>query len=180
MTPSVVGARPDVCESSSLELANMDVVQAFLDLPKPIAAEDRARLFAPDYQLRRIGMTNLVEMLTPTAGMSSHLGYLPDSFRDRRDELVDIVAKNDVVWVLFRLRGTHTGDFWGSPGTGRTLDCLELAIFRLSQGKICEAWFMNDELALCRQLGLIVPRDLTGNANAGGQPSAPPDDRERT
>jgi hypothetical protein len=135
------------------EAANIEVVRAFLALPKPVT-KDQLEKVAPNFTLRRLGMLNLAQMFEPaTDGLPVH-GYTVDSFRDRRDEIVDVIAHGDVVWVLFRLRGTHTGEFWGVPESGRALDLLEIGIFRVEGGAVAEGWFMNDELAICRQLGL--------------------------
>lgn len=137
------------------EHRNIAIVRELLEAPKPLSAEDEARL-APQFRLRRLGMDNLAEMLVGEGtDHREHAGYTRDSFRDRRDEIVDVIARDDVVWVIFRLTGHHTGSFWGMPGTQQPLDLLELGIFRIDEGKVAEGWFMNDELAICRQLGMI-------------------------
>ena len=62
-----------------------------------------------------------------------------------------------MVGMLFRIQGTHKGNLFGIPATGKTIDVYELGIFRLAEGKITEAWFMADEAGVLLQLGAKLP-----------------------
>jgi predicted ester cyclase len=62
------------------------------------------------------------------------------------------------VFVKFRLTGTHQGDFFGIPATGKQVDIYEVGVFRLEHGQVVEGWFMADELGLIEQLGVEWPR----------------------
>jgi predicted ester cyclase len=84
-----------------------------------------------------------------------------DSMRDRQNILLDLTAKNDKVWGIFRVVGTHTGPLYGIPETGRHIDVIEVGLWRVEDGLITEAWYFGDELGLLRALGLNPP-DLTG------------------
>jgi predicted ester cyclase len=79
-----------------------------------------------------------------------------------------VVAEGDGVGMLFRVRGTQKGNFFGIAPTGKTIDINELGIFRLADGKITAAWFMADELGLLQQLGARLP------ARRDGQRIVPP------
>jgi hypothetical protein len=70
--------------------------------------------------------------------------------------------------MLFRVRGTHKGNFFGIAPTDKPFDIHELGIFRLADGRITEAWFMADELGLLQQLGAKMP------ARKDGQRIVPP------
>lgn len=151
---SVVGAAAPK-GMTPCELRNIEIVRELLETAKPMSPEDEARL-APDFRLRRLGMNNLAEMLAGAdVDHREHAGYSRASFSDRRDEIVDVIARDDVVWVLFRLTGHHTGPFWGMPGNGAALELLEFGIFRVEGEKVVDGWFLNDELAICRQIGLV-------------------------
>src|SRR5207237_4499701 len=95
-------------------------------------------------------------------GFPSTGSYLRGSFPDRHDEVVNICAEGDMVGMLFRITGTHKGDFFGIPATGKTIDAHELGVFRLKDGKVTEAWFMADEVALLHQLGAKLPARKDG------------------
>ena len=74
------------------------------------------------------------------------------SFPDWTEEVEDTIADQDRVVVRFRSRGTNLGEFLGKPPTGNHVEISEVAIFRLSNGKIVEQWVYPDMLSLQRQL----------------------------
>jgi predicted ester cyclase len=77
------------------------------------------------------------------------------SFPDMRMEIVDLIAEGDQVVGRFRCSGTHTGDWRGHPPTGRRFERIdEVAIFRFRDGKIVQAWSLEDTLRRLEQLGL--------------------------
>ena len=52
-------------------------------------------------------------------------------------------------------RGTHTGDLWGIPGTGKEVTVTGTSIDRIKDGWIVESWSNWDALGLMQQLGAI-------------------------
>src|SRR5262249_23885521 len=94
--------------------------------------------------------------------------YLRGAFPDRNDEIENIVAEGDMVGMLFRLKGTHQGNFNGIPATGKTIDVYQAGAFKLDSGKIPEAGFMAEGAGLLKQLGGALP------ARKDGKRVAPP------
>jgi len=88
--------------------------------------------------------------------------YLRDAFPDRVDVMEEVIADGDRVGLLFRVTATHTGPFFGIPPTGRRIDVHEIAWLRLKDGQLIEGWFMMDELALLKQLGVRLPPRVDG------------------
>lgn len=76
---------------------------------------------------------------------------------DRVDVIEDIIADGNQVGLLFRVTGTHSGNFYGIPATGRKIDVYEAGLFTLTDGRITSSWFMADEAALLRQLQAKLP-----------------------
>jgi SnoaL-like polyketide cyclase len=93
-----------------------------------------------------------LQVLTQRAASDGRPGHFVDGLSDRVDEFIDIIAKGDRVWTVFQVSGTHTGVLWGFPPTGKRISVLEFGIYRLSGGKIAEAWYFGDELAMLEQL----------------------------
>jgi predicted ester cyclase len=79
--------------------------------------------------------------------------YLRAAFPDRVDVIEQVIADGDRVGLLFRVTGTHTGNFFGIPATGKRVDVYEVAMLRIVNGQMVEGWFMMDEAELLRQLG---------------------------
>ena len=118
-------------------------------------------VLAPGYQRLRGGMLNLANNARdqgfPAAG-----SYLRGAFPDRVDVIEQVIAEGDRVGLLFRLTGTHKGNLFGIPPTGRRVDVYEAAILRIADGRVIEGWFMADEAGLLKQLGAGLPRRKDG------------------
>jgi predicted ester cyclase len=66
----------------------------------------------------------------------------------------DILASGDLVGARMTNSGTHTGDLFGIPPTGKSVSFEELAIVQIADGKILASWFQSDQMAMMQQLGL--------------------------
>ena len=75
------------------------------------------------------------------------------AFPDWTEEVEDTIVENDRVVIRFTSRGTNLGEFLGKPPTGNRIEISEVAIFRLSDGKVVEQWVYPDMRSLQRQLG---------------------------
>ena len=65
------------------------------------------------------------------------------------------VAEGDKVVSRYTWNGTHQGEFYGVPATGRQASWTATATFRIADGKIHEAWLNWDQWGLMQQLGVI-------------------------
>jgi predicted ester cyclase len=128
------------------EHANSELIREFRSVPM----SQRRRFLAPNCIRHRSGLHGF-EALT---GMAT--GYDEHSIADRVDHIEDMIAKGDRVWALWTVTGTHTGTIFGVPATGKPIEMLELGLWRIEDGRIVEMWFMADELALCRQIGVDI------------------------
>jgi predicted ester cyclase len=60
-----------------------------------------------------------------------------------------------MVVEAFTASGTHQGELFGVPPSGRAASMPGINIWRLRDGRIVERWGRLDELGLFRQLGLV-------------------------
>jgi steroid delta-isomerase-like uncharacterized protein len=86
------------------------------------------------------------------------------NFTNMRFCLEDIIGEGDKVVTRMRWRATHTGDYLGSPASGRPVDCMLIGIARVVNGQIVEHWGVTDELHLMQQMGLLPEEFLTAMA----------------
>jgi len=118
-------------------------------------------VLAPEYNRVRGGnfhlASNARDQDFPLPGM-----YLRTAIPDRVDVIEQVIAEGDRVGLLFRVTGTHTGNFFGIPPTGRKIDVYEVALLRIVNGRMVEGWFMMDEAELLRQLGARMPARKDG------------------
>ena len=77
------------------------------------------------------------------------------AFPDQWWHIEDLIAEGDKVVARTTMRGTHTGDFFGIPPTGRRVELPGVHIMRIANGRIAEHWGSNDDLGMMRQLGVI-------------------------
>jgi steroid delta-isomerase-like uncharacterized protein len=64
-----------------------------------------------------------------------------------------LLADGDFVIDRWSASLTHKNEFMGIPATGRTAHITGIDISRLDNGKIVEAWHLEDMAALMQQLG---------------------------
>jgi len=62
------------------------------------------------------------------------------------------VAEGDRVAARYVDRGTHLGDFLGIAPSGRSYAKHGLALYRVEQDRLVEAWFQEDDAAFQQQL----------------------------
>jgi predicted ester cyclase len=74
---------------------------------------------------------------------------------DWHTTLDDLIAEADKVVARITMTGTHTGDFWGIPATGRQVKFTGIYIVRIAKGKIVEHWGEEDGVGLLIQLGVL-------------------------
>jgi predicted ester cyclase len=82
------------------------------------------------------------------AGLEEVVGAFPDHRWDLRHLLID----GDWIAAHFVDTGTHRGAFKGHAPTGRRVQTLELAFYRVQDGRFAEVWVTADDLGLVEQL----------------------------
>ena len=72
---------------------------------------------------------------------------------DMRVEVHQMVAEGETVVTRKSFVGTHRGELFGVPPTGKSVRLDLIDIVRVSEGKIVEHWNIVDSMGLMRQLG---------------------------
>jgi steroid delta-isomerase-like uncharacterized protein len=78
-----------------------------------------------------------------------------ESFPDAYESVEDVVAEGDRVAVRHSFRGTQAGPMGRYPAFGKVISSDHLAIYRLADGKIAEAWVEWDNMSGLVQLSHI-------------------------
>jgi steroid delta-isomerase-like uncharacterized protein len=79
------------------------------------------------------------------------------AFPDFHTTIEDLIAEGDKVVARCTTRGTHKGEFLGTPPSGKPFTFTWISIFRIADGKIVEHWGEEDALGWLQQLGAIPP-----------------------
>ena len=82
-----------------------------------------------------------------------------ESFPDRREEILDLVAEGNTVMAHWVFRGTHRGLFYSIPPTGKQIEISGFGIYFLENGLISADAMCMDWLDAVEQLGgtIAVP-----------------------
>ena len=85
------------------------------------------------------------------AGVTGFKNALPDA----RLKIAFQLAEGDKVATRYSWSGTHLGEIYGIPATGKPVSWTATVTFRIVDGKIREAWENRDLLGLMQQLGVV-------------------------
>ena len=94
----------------------------------------------------------------PIVGLEANKAFNDSLFRgfpDIYQSLGDMVAEQDKVVYRTTIQGTHTGNFLGTPPTGKFVRVNDFTLLRIADGKIAEWWYECNLLEVMQQLGLV-------------------------
>lgn len=90
-------------------------------------------------------------------GMRQTYNIIFSAFTNIHVTIDDMVAEEDKIVVRVTANGIHTGEFMGTPATGKRISMMEIRIYRIAGGKIVEHWGLMDTASLMQQLGSAPP-----------------------
>ncbi len=85
----------------------------------------------------------------------SFVGMLYAAFPDLRHTIVEQIGEKDTVVTLLTVHGTHLGNFFGIPSTGKEIVFTDIAVTRFREGKIVQLKAQFDALSLLVELGAL-------------------------
>jgi steroid delta-isomerase-like uncharacterized protein len=89
------------------------------------------------------------------AGLRESLDMFMTAFPDLKLEHSHVTMEGDRVADHGIARGTHRGNFLGVAPTGKRVEVSYTDIYRVKNGKITEAWHIEDIPGLMRQIGAM-------------------------
>ena len=98
----------------------------------------------------------LVNQYVDEQPMKDHISAAEAGFPGYELEADQMIAEDDLVSVIGRFSGTHTGSFMGIPPTGKSFSNVPIHItYKVENGKIVDHWMLFDSANLMQQLGLV-------------------------
>jgi predicted ester cyclase len=88
-------------------------------------------------------------------------GRFRTAFPDLQLHVVHMFGQGDRLAGFYRLTATHSAPFLGIEATRRPLAFNASAVYRFAEGRLVEAWAMDDVLAILNQLG-VLPFETRG------------------
>jgi steroid delta-isomerase-like uncharacterized protein len=77
-------------------------------------------------------------------GFRDYMRTVQRAFPDFHNYVEELVAEGDQVVARLTYTGTHRGELFGIPPTGRVASYAGVAIFRLAGSRIVEGWVLGD------------------------------------
>jgi len=113
------------------------------------------QIFARDY--RGYSSANLNRIIKGPAGIKRFVTMYRTAFPDIRFTFEDIISRGDRIVVRWSTEGTHRGELFGFPPTGKRMKVTGIGIAQIVNGKIAASHSQVDMLHLAQQLG-IAPK----------------------
>ena len=139
---------------AALEEQNKALATRFMDVYQKGDSAAIKEICSPDFVEHGVGqafsLEQMIEILKGNMAIFSDFAII----------VQDMIAKGDRVAVRYLLRVTHTGEGLGIPATGKKAESAGIEILRFEDGKIAEAWTVQDILGLFMQLGMeLKPKE---------------------
>ena len=93
----------------------------------------------------------------PVVGFDGYLTMMEETYAglpDFRVVLEDQFATDDRVVCRWVATGTHEGDLFGIPATGKKIEYMGVSLWEFDGGKARRGWIFTDVATLMAQLGL--------------------------
>jgi len=115
-------------------------------------------------EIDKINETNFDKNITLIAAPENVIGiqdfkdyyqnYLT-GFSDVTFTIVDVFGQGDKIVKHWNFKGTHSGEFFGIPASGKKVDIDGVTLVKMRNGKIAQEQDFLDNLVFYQQLGLI-------------------------
>ena len=94
-----------------------------------------------------------------TVGLDALVALLKTFYAGMSDLVIDVedvIGAGDIVFMRTSSYGTHTGELFWIPGSGRPVHYKGIATYYLADGKITREWFNDDMFALMNTISPAV------------------------
>ena len=88
-------------------------------------------------------------------GLKQVISAFRAAFPDIHWVIEEMIGEGENVFSRFTWHGTHRGEFFGVPATGRQITVKGMVIDRVVAGKMAESRILMDGLSMMRQLGVL-------------------------
>jgi steroid delta-isomerase-like uncharacterized protein len=88
-------------------------------------------------------------------GLKQVISAFRTAFPDIHWVIEEMVAEGDKVFSRFTWHGTHRGEFFDVPGTGKQISVKGMVVDRVVASKMVESRILMDGLGMMRQLGVV-------------------------
>lgn len=93
-------------------------------------------------------------------GFKEPVEGLIKAFPDIYYQIEELIAEGNKVYIRWKLKGTHKGQFQYIAPTGKAIENEGMAVFELKDGKIMKSQIYTDRLGFLQSLD-VLPQDIS-------------------
>jgi ketosteroid isomerase-like protein len=86
-------------------------------------------------------------------------------FSNIKFTMVSVFGQGDNIVKHWNFKGTHTGEFFGMPATGKKVDIDGVTLVKMKEGKIDQEQDFMDNMVFLQQLGIVSSPENVGIIN---------------
>ena len=94
-------------------------------------------------------------------GLKDQIKFFRDQFKNLKFEAQEILAEGDVVYIRWKMTGTHKAKFLGRPASNKRITHFGQEVVRFKTGKMTEHRDSFDFMSYLDKLGMLDARMLT-------------------
>ena len=102
------------------------------------------------------------ENIVGIEGFKDYYSNFVNGFSDVEFTLVDVFGQGDKIVKHWHFKGTHSGDFFGIPATGKSVNVEGVTLVKMKDGKIAQEQDFMDNMIFLQQLGILSNPDNVG------------------
>ncbi len=95
------------------------------------------------------------ENIVGLENFKAHYQNFLTGFSDIEFDIVDIFGQDDKIVKHWNFKGKHSGEFFGIPPTGKTVEVEGVTLVKMENGKIAREQDFMDSMTFMSQLGLV-------------------------
>jgi reactive intermediate/imine deaminase len=132
---------------------NKETVKKFLETVRTGKAPDDSKLFMADTVLaHQVNVEEQTTVKRTPENYTFHVKEFLKMYGNFSFEITELVADGDKVYARWIQKGTHLADIDGYAPTGKPINEIASAVYRLENNKIVEYWIQIDRYGFEKQL----------------------------
>ena len=143
-----------VCTAQSDKKVSANI-EKYTDTWHAILIDGKTEQFNTDNFTADVVMHAEPENTVGIAPMREYYQHFFTGFPGFEFDIVDIFGQGDKLVKHWHFKGVHTGEFFGIPATGRTVELEGTTLVEMRGGKIAAEHDFMDHMSLFSQLGLL-------------------------
>ncbi len=104
---------------------------------------------------KNITLVTTPENVVGIQGFKDYYQNYITGFSEVTFTIVDVFGHGDKIVKHWNFKGTHSGEFFGIPASGKKVDIDGVTLVKMKDGKIAQEQDFLDNLSFYQQLGLI-------------------------